>query len=52
MSTFLIIAFPLLAVGLALVALFYRKRDKNFLIPGFVLIAAGLVNAVIGMGVS
>ncbi|WP_157032632.1 hypothetical protein [Erwinia typographi] len=49
MSTFAIIAVPLLAIGLVLLALFYKKKDKNYLIPGLVLFAAGLVNAVIGL---
>lgn len=49
MSTFLIISFPMIAVGLSLITLFYKRRDKNFLIPGFVMLLAGFVNAVIGL---
>ena len=49
MSTFLIIAFPMLGVGIALCALYYKKQEKNYLVPGFVMLVAGFVNAVIGI---
>lgn len=49
MSTFTLIAFPFIATGLALIALFYKKKETNYLIPGFVLLIAGFVNAVIGI---
>lgn len=52
MSIYLKLAFPLLAVGLTMIYGFYKKKDKNFLIPGFVLIAAAFVNAVIGISLS
>lgn len=49
MSTFTLTALPLLAIGLFFIALVFRKKDKNYLIPGGVMLLAGLVNIVIGM---
>ena len=48
MSAFSIIAFPMLTCGLVLFALYYKKRDRNYLVPGFVMLAAALVIAVLG----
>lgn len=49
MSTFILTALPLLAIGLFFIALFFRKKDKNYLIPGGVLLLAGVVNLVVGI---
>lgn len=49
MSAFVMVAFPLFAVAMTMFALCYRKKDKNYLIPGFALLASALVNAVIGL---
>lgn len=48
MSTFLFIAIPMIAVGIVLLALNFRKKNLGFLIPGCVFLASGLVNVVIG----
>lgn len=52
MSTFSIISLPMFAVGLGLMTQFYSKKDLNFLVPGVVLMTAGLVNTLIGIGTS
>ncbi|MEM6160087.1 hypothetical protein AAH446_05935 [Erwinia sp. P6884] len=44
MATHLIIAVPMITAGIVLFALYYRKINKNFLVPGFVLLAADFVN--------
>lgn len=49
MSTFSLTALPLLATGVVFVTLFFRKKDKNYLIPAVVFLASGLVNFVIGI---
>lgn len=49
MPTFSLISLPMFAIGLSLMTHFYNKKDVNFLIPGVVLMTAGLVNILIGM---
>lgn len=49
MSTFILTGLPILAIGLFLIALFLRKKDKNYLIPGGVMTVTGLVNLVVGL---
>ncbi|MEB6377818.1 hypothetical protein MXM41_02515 [Leclercia adecarboxylata] len=49
MSVFLIIAIPMLCVAVTLLCLARVKKNKKFLIPGFVLLSAGFVNAIIGL---
>ncbi|WP_159061599.1 hypothetical protein [Pantoea agglomerans] len=51
MSVFAKIAIPMLCISFAMFYLARKKRDKNYLIPGFVLLAAGLVNSVIAIAV-
>ncbi|WP_455810763.1 hypothetical protein [Pseudomonas graminis] len=48
MSTFTLSGLPLLAIGLFLIALFLRKKDKNYLIPAGVMMLTGLINLVVG----
>ncbi len=52
MSVFIIIALPMLAVGLILLFLAARKKDKAYLVPGFVLLVCSFVNAVMGISLS
>lgn len=47
MSVFAKIEIPMFCIAFAMFYLARKKRDKNYLIPGFVLLAAGIVNAVI-----
>lgn len=49
MNTFIIISLPMIAVGLALVCARYKTKNKNYLVPAFAMITAGLVNAIIGL---
>lgn len=49
MSVFAMISIPMFCIACAMFYLARNKRDKNYLIPGFVLFAAGLVNAVIAI---
>lgn len=49
MSVFAKIAIPMLCIAFAMFYLARKQRDKNYLIPGFVLFSAGLVNAVIAI---
>lgn len=49
MSVFAEIAIPMFCISFAMFYLARKKRDKNYLIPGFVLLAAGVVNAVIAI---
>ena len=49
MSVFAKIAIPTFCIAFAMFYLARKKRDKNYLIPGFVLLAAGVVNAVIAI---
>ncbi|TCV94298.1 hypothetical protein [Biostraticola tofi] len=49
MSVFIIIALPLLAVRLTLLFLAARKKDKTYLVPGFVRLVCSFVNAVMGI---
>lgn len=49
MSVFAKIAIPMLCVAFAMFYLARKKRDKNYLIPGFVLLAAGFVNAALAV---
>ncbi|MCX3307996.1 hypothetical protein ORN12_03085 [Pantoea vagans] len=46
MSVFAKIAIPMFCIAFAMFYLARQKQDKNYLIPGFVLLAAGVVNAV------
>ncbi|MGC0956939.1 hypothetical protein WKH22_03510 [Pantoea agglomerans] len=39
----------MLCIAFAMFFLAGKKQDKNYLIPGFVLLAAGVVNAVIAI---
>lgn len=47
MPVFAKIAIPMFCVALAMFYLAHKKRDKNYLIPGFFLMSAGFGNAVI-----
>jgi len=49
MSVFAKIAIPMFCVAFAMFILARKQRDKNYLIPGFVLLAAGFVNAVLAV---
>ena len=49
MSVFIKIAVPMFCVAFTMIYLARKKRDKNYLIPGFVLLAAGFVNGVIAI---
>lgn len=49
MPVFAKIAIPMFYVAFAMFYLAHKKRDKNYLIPGFVLMAAGFVNTVIAI---
>ncbi|WP_158083437.1 hypothetical protein [Pantoea latae] len=49
MSVYAKIAFPMFCIAFAMFYLARKKRDKNYLIPGVVLLAAGVVNAVIAI---
>lgn len=49
MSVFAKIAIPMFCIAFVMFYLARKKRDKNYLIPGFVLLAAGVVNAVIAI---
>lgn len=42
MNTFIIISFPMFAVGLALMFGCYKTKNKNYLVPGFTMITAGI----------
>ncbi|WP_455819019.1 hypothetical protein [Pseudomonas cerasi] len=48
MSTFILTALPLLVGGLFFIAVFLRKKDKNYLIPGATMLLAGRVTLVVG----
>jgi len=39
----------MLCIAMAMFYLAHKKKEKNFLIPGFVLLASGLTNAVLGL---
>ncbi|WP_165698425.1 hypothetical protein [Chimaeribacter arupi] len=52
MSTFTIIAIPMMVVGLVMLTLAATMKNKTFLIVGGVFITSSFVNAVIGMSVS
>lgn len=47
METFSVLAFATFGVGLALVYGYYKKRDKNYMVPAFVMMSAALVNTVL-----
>lgn len=49
MSVFAKIAIPMFYIAFAMFYLARKKRDINYLIPGFVLLAAGVVNAVVAI---
>lgn len=49
MSVFAKISIPMFCIALAMFYLAHMKRDKNYLIPGFVLLAAGVVSCVIAI---
>lgn len=49
MSVFAKIAIPMFCIAFSMFYLARKKQDKNYLIPGFVLLAAGFVNAVIAI---
>lgn len=49
MSVFAKIAAPMFCVAFVMLFLARKKRDKNYLIPGFVLLAAGFVNALLAV---
>lgn len=49
MSLFLVLAAPMLCVATTMFYLAHKKQEKNYLIPGFVLLSAGFVNAIIGL---
>lgn len=52
MPVFAKIATPMFCVAFAMFYLARKKHDKNYLIPGFVLLAAGFVNAVLAVTVN
>lgn len=49
MSVFTYMAIPTLCVAFVLFYLARKRREKNFLIPGFVMLVVGFVDAVIGL---
>lgn len=49
MSVFAKIAIPMFCIAFSMFYLARKKRDKNYLIPSFVLLAAGVVNCVIAI---
>jgi len=49
MSVFAKIAIPMFCVAFAMFYMARKKCEKNYLIPGFVLLAAGFVNAVLAI---
>lgn len=49
MSAFTKIAFPMFCVAFTMLYLARKKRDKNYLTPGFLLLAAGFLSAVVGL---
>ncbi len=49
MSVFAKTSIPMLCIAFVMFYLAGKKRDKNYLIPSFVLLAAGVVNAVIAI---
>ena len=49
MTVFAKIAVPMFCVAFVMFFLASKKRDKNYLIPGLVLLAAGFVNAVLAI---
>lgn len=46
MPVFAKIAIPMFCVAFAMYYLARKKRDKNYLIPGFVLLTASFLNAL------
>lgn len=49
MSVLTKIAVPMFCVAFTMLYLARKKRDKNYLAPGFMLLAAGFVSAVVGL---
>ncbi|WP_414146906.1 hypothetical protein ACMGGR_11430 [Erwinia sp. BNK-24-b] len=49
MSIFLKISVPMLCIAGVMFHLAYKRKNKNFLIPGFALLVSGLLNAGIGL---
>lgn len=49
MSVFEKISIPMFCIAFAMFYLARKKRDKNYLIPDFVLLMAGVVNAVLAI---
>jgi len=47
MPVFAKIAIPMFCVAFAMFYLAHKKHDKNYLVPGFVLLAAGIINVVL-----
>jgi len=47
MYVFLIIAVSMICVALTLFYFSQKSKSANFLIPGFVLLAAGFINAIV-----
>ena len=51
MSIYLRFGIPMIAVSFAMFYLARTKKEKNYMIPGFVLLAAGVVNVIIGLAI-
>lgn len=49
MSVFMKVAIPMLCIAAAMFYLARKKSNKNYLIPGAVLLAAGFVNLILGL---
>lgn len=49
MSIFTQIAIPMFCVSLTMFYLAHKQQDKNYLVPAYVLLAAGFVNTVIAV---
>lgn len=49
MSVFLKMAFPMLCVAMTMFYLAHKKQGKNYVLPGFILLATAFVNVVIGV---
>ncbi|WP_156138056.1 hypothetical protein [Pantoea rodasii] len=49
MSIFIKIGIPMITTSMAMVYIARIKKDKNYLIPAGVLLAAGFVNVMLGL---
>ena len=49
MSVFAKIAFPLFCVGFAMLYMARKKREKQYLFPGYAILVLALVNAALAI---